>query len=650
MSDISIPGVTASKYGTDKLIEGLMKAERVPREREDAQLKTYQKQQSAWREINQQSSTLRDSTKSMYSFDNPFTEKITESTNERAITAVAKRDARDQSFKVSVSQIAEADSFLSSEVKKDGKVPKGDYEFAVGEKKVSFSWKGGSYREFIDALNRRSGDIIRGSIVQVTADTQSLLIESLKTGAKERLTFGGDALQFALDTGLIRKNDASAVSPSVTAVTATPVSNKTVEFTPTARARDGLVLEYDLTVTDSGTDEAEAAQPSGPDLGNAGSISYQGITIANEASEAGLTEAAAQIPQAPVIDQSVLSVRTTKGIAIPLPSIPETAGKTAVSVPLSEYGDVNALLVQNRNTARTVTVENIRIRDPKAAGEYVPVNPVSVAQDANLKYEGIPITRPTNAIDDLVPGVTITLNEPTEKTETLTVKPDSETAKQAIITFIANYNRVMADINILTQNKPEIITEIQYFTDDEKKAAKENLGMMLGDSTLNGVKNTLQRVMSNSYTPGDGKKFTMLSQIGISTKSAAGGSLDSTRLRGYLEIDEKKLDEALKNSMPDVKSLFGYDTDGDLIIDNGVAQALDKNLGPYVQTGGIYANRISGLGTRIETSTKKIALLDKQLETKQQELKEKYGKMEGTLNSLQSQSNSISNFSKQNSN
>ena len=218
MSDISIPGVTASKYKTDTLVEGLMKVERVPRERADTDLKTYKKQQSAWREINQQSTTLRDTAKTLYSFNNPFSEKTTESTNERAITASATRDARDQSFKVSVSQVAAADSFLSAEVPKDGKVPAGTYGFSVGDKNVSFSWKGGSYRDFIDALNRRSNGLIRGSIIQVTPTTQSILVEALKTGVAQRLKFDGDALAFALDAGIIKKNDASVITPSETGV------------------------------------------------------------------------------------------------------------------------------------------------------------------------------------------------------------------------------------------------------------------------------------------------------------------------------------------------------------------------------------------------------------------------------------------------
>ena len=650
MSDLSIPGVTASKYKTDELIEGLMKIERVPRDRADADLKTYKNQQTAWRDINQHATALRDSAKSLYSYNNPFTEKTSSSTNEQAITVSPGKDAKDQTFKVSVSQIASSDSFLSKEIPQNGIVPQGNYEFKVGEKTVSFSWKGGTNKDFVDAINRRASGLLRASIIQVTDKTQSLLIESLKTGSRERLSFSGDALKFALDAGFIKKNDSSAITPALTAFDAAPVTNKTIELSAPVRAKDGLVLEYTISQNNNPkTTEANAADGA-LDTGNPGSITYGGITIANAGSETALSEPVAPVVKEPVTDASVLSLRSTKGIAIPLPDIADTADKTTVTVPLSEYGDVNAILVHNRNTDKSVSIENIRIYDPKAAGEYIPVNPVSVAQDAILKYEGIPITRSTNEITDLVPGVTINVHDTTTKTETLTIKPDTAPAKEAIIELVANYNRVIAGINILTQDKPEIINEIEYFTDAEKKIAQDQLGMMMGDSTLNGLKSSLQRITSNNYKPGTDSTLTMLAQIGISTKSSAGAGVETSRLRGYLEIDEKKLDDALTNKILEVKTLFGSDTDGDLIIDTGIGKALDANVTPYVQSGGILATRTTGLATKISTTEKKIAELDIQLEDKKAELKSKYGQMEGTLNSLQNQSSSISNFSKQNSN
>lgn len=274
---------------------------------------------------------------------------------------------------------------------------------------------------------------------------------------------------------------------------------------------------------------------------------------------------------------------------------------------------------------------------------------MSVAGDAELRYEGISVTRPTNSIDDLVPGITIELHEPTEKQETISIKPDTETAKNEIISFVAQYNRLLAELNILTQKRPEIITELQYFTDDERARAEEKLGIFFGDTTLNGIKASLQRITSNIYPAPDQSGVTSLTQIGISTKATAGGGVEASRLRGYLEIDEKKLDEVLSSSMPQVKALFGYDTDRDLVVDSGVGHAIDAQINPYVQTGGIFATRTNGLGTRITATERRITQLDQQLERKEADLRNKYGQMEGALRSLEQQSDSINNFNRQNS-
>ena len=134
VSDTAIPGIGAGKY--DNLIETLMKKERAPRDAAAEDLKKYEQQNTIWRKIGQFSSDIRDKTRELYSFNNPFVEKTVDSSNERAVTATASRDARQQSFKITIDQIAKADSFLSQEVPKDFQVPKGQYGFTVGEKTV----------------------------------------------------------------------------------------------------------------------------------------------------------------------------------------------------------------------------------------------------------------------------------------------------------------------------------------------------------------------------------------------------------------------------------------------------------------------------------------------------------------------------------
>ena len=282
---------------------------------------------------------------------------------------------------------------------------------------------------------------------------------------------------------------------------------------------------------------------------------------------------------------------------------------------------------------------------------YGPKNPISVADDAIIKYEGITITRSSNQIDDVVPEITLNVHDKTEKTATIAVKPDVESSKDAIISFVGKYNQALAQLNILSQNKAEIINELDYFTEDEKEKAREQLGMFSTDLSLTSIKSNLQSIVSAGYKFSDDAQVNMLSQIGIGTnQSGYSGGYSQSKLRGYLEIDEKKLDSALENHLDEIKSIFGYDSDGDLIVDSGVAYKLDKQISAYTQTGGIFAMKTSSLDNKIKSSEKKISKLEEQMDEKEASLKNKYSQMESSLNSLESQQNSISNFSKQNQN
>jgi flagellar hook-associated protein 2 C-terminal domain protein len=653
---MNIPGIGAGKY--DNLIETLMKKERAPRDSAAEDLKKYEQQNAVWRKINQFSTEIREKTRDLYSFNNPFVEKTVASSNERAVTATASRDAREQTFKISINQIAQADSFLSNEVSKDFQVPKGLYTFTVGEKKLSVNWQGGKYRSFIDAVNKKGKDVIRISEIKTSPGAVSLLFESQLTGEANRLEFSDDALSFALENGLIKKNDRLAVDVEKTEIAVPAQTTERIAFSKSVRGSQQYVLEYtvslqnnaDVSAPPSGQGE-QASSGGNPIYEQVGTVSYKGVTVTNAPSDSSIvpeTLGLNPVPAAPVEDYNVLSLVSSRGMLIPLPPLADTAEVQTFSIPLSEYGDITGITVHNNNTDKTVSLAQIKVYDPKATGEYIPVNPVSQAQEASLTFEGISVKRSTNKIDDLIPGVTLQLEDKTDKPESISIKPDPQPAKDAIIEFVAKYNRLLAEINIVTSNQQAVIDEIEYFTDDERKTAEENLGALFGDTTLSSLKNNLRQIVANVYRRNTDTPIRTLSQIGISTKSDTSSALNEARLRGYLEIDEKKLDEALKNSIEDVRYLFGYDTDNDVLIDDGVAYQVFKQIDPYVQRGGIFSTRTNGLAARIKTSKDKIARYDQALEKKEQELRQKYGDMDGSLRNLQKQSDMINNFSRQN--
>jgi flagellar hook-associated protein 2 len=295
-----------------------------------------------------------------------------------------------------------------------------------------------------------------------------------------------------------------------------------------------------------------------------------------------------------------------------------------------------------------VTLSDVKVYNPDLRGEYVAANPITLAGDANLTIDGIPVTRDSNTIDDLIPGVTLNLKRPTREALELSVSPDREAVKDEIITFVGYYNNLLAEVNILSGTDPSMVDQLDYYTDEEKEKAREKLGLYQGDSTLRQLKNRLQQIMMNPYETEANLDIRLLSQLGISTNSRPGGGVSVGQLRGYLEIDEAALDQSLENNFQAVKELFGFDSNGDLIVDTGAAHTLDEYLRSYVETGGILSYKVSTLDSRIDRTKDNIDDYNIRLEDKEAQLRRQYGTMEGALESMQRQSNALDNFSNNN--
>lgn len=678
MAGINIPGVT-NQYNTNETVEKLMQIERIPLTREQKTLDSYKAQQDAWRSVNRKMTELRDSVKTLYSFDNPFNNKITSSTEEYAITADATRKATYESFKVDVLQPATADRFLTSELDSDTKVPAGTYTYKINDKSITMRWKGGSLQDFSNALNRRGGELLKTRVIGASKGKKTLSIESQKTGSENRLTFEDDAKTFAESSGMIirvkpktiefgtNRNDYRNIQPETPEQERLPqisaanlkISGENVVVPPrggyalsipeTVLGTPGTHIQFAIKKQDA-TDITVALnkQESKPVFPDSGTATFKDVTIRNAPIDASLPpEPEKKIkPLDPISTSDVLFVKMKDGSEKHISTPGLLSGEeTKIDISLDDYKNIDSLVIKNRNTGISLSVTSVSALNPSENRGFVPQHAISSADDAIIKYEGITIRRPTNTIDDVVPEVTLNVFDKTEKTATIAVKPDVESAKEALITFVGKYNQSLAEINILSQNKPEIIEELDYLSSDEKKEKQEKLGMFSTDSSLTSLKSAMQTAASANYKFDEDAKITMLSQIGIATNATNYSGYTPSKLRGYLEIDEKKLDSELEKHLDDVRNMFGYDSDGDLIIDSGIGYKLDKQLTAYVQSGGVFAMKTSSLDARIKSSEQKIARLETQMDDKEAELRTKYGQMEGALNSLESQQNTIKNFS-----
>jgi flagellar hook-associated protein 2 len=659
MSDIYVPGVK-SRFNTEKLIEDLMQVERIPKERTEKNIENLEAEKGYWQEVGRRMTSLRDSARLLYSFQNPFNDRVVNSGDESVITGTAARDAVEQDYRFSVKQIAQADRFLSPPLEDSFQVESGTYTFSIGKDEITFNFRGGSLREFTDALNRRGRDKLGASLITVERGTKSLLIESKVTGADNRLGFSGDAEKLAIRAGLMEPVNNSRrdipVGPGGNVLQVAAGKTASVAFNPALAFDPALVLQLETAITDKNGGELTPPQPPpGPSVPPAGSVSYGGIVIENDLSQTPLPAWTPPEPPRRVDTLDLLSLTFSDGSSASLPLIPDSAGFDSRQYRLADVAEgktIVSLNIINNNTHRDVSLRNITVFDPDALGGLKPRNPVSTAQDAIVVMEGIEVKRPSNIIDDLIPSVTITAKNPSDRTIILDIRPDREAVKDAIISLVGNYNRLMAEVNVLTRNDDRIIQELSYLSSEEQADMKKRQGIFSGDSTLNQFRNSLMRAASAPYPTSGERDLALLAQIGIGTdvRRSGGGSYDPSRLRGYLEIDEKALDAALESTLPAIQQLFGADTNGDLIIDSGLAYTLDAAAKPFVESGGFITLKTGTIDSRISQDQRRIDTLERQLAAKEAALKIQYGQMESAYNRMERMSTSLDQFSQQNNN
>ncbi len=648
MSDISIPGVN-SKYGTQTIIENLVKVERNKLVQLEGQKKDFEDTKVVWQDTNKRMQAVRDSARALFGFSNPFGSRVATSSDEKSLTASATRTASNGEYNVKVLKQATNDRFLSAEVPLDQTLAAGEYRFKVGDKELVLNFKGGKLQNFVDAVNLKNPALLKGSLIKNTADTKILQLEAVPVGAKNGLSISGTALSELTKLGMVgpEKSAGQALLPG----TDTVGPGEKRSWKPSAPLTLGPGMELRLTASFvPQAAQTLAPPPSGFNYPQGGTVTYQGITLSGAGMEGQIPVPTVPPPPPEVKTLQGLSVQTgTKTVT--LPDLPESTTPTELRFPLPEGESLASVDLTNGNSARSIQISKIEVVDPHKANGFEPQHALSRAGDAELEFEGIKVVRDSNAVSDVIPGVTLNLLGASKDQVKVKVEPDRKAIKDSVITFLGSYNRLLTEILVLTSSKADgggsaILQEATYLTDDEKKKEESRLGKFQGDIGLNQIKNTLQRIMMDPYQT-DGSAYTLLAQVGISTNSTPGSGSDRvnvSKLRGYMEMDEPTFDAAVAKDLDGVRKLFGSSTDGTLIVNSGAAWKVDELLKASTQLGGLNATKISGIDGQIKSKTKEIADYNDYLARYQADLKRKYGQMEASLNSMNKSAQSMNNL------
>ena len=136
---------------------------------------------------------------------------------------------------------------------------------------------------------------------------------------------------------------------------------------------------------------------------------------------------------------------------------------------------------------------------------------IQAAQDAVLELDGITVTRPTNKIDDLIPGATLDISAPAGTETTIDFSRDMETARTNLQFLVDQVNATLTKLS-----------EVSVRPVNGAKA-----GALAGDRVVEKLKTDLRNMIAGPLT-GFGSEPVFLSDLGV--QSQRDGSL---RLNGY---------------------------------------------------------------------------------------------------------------------
>lgn len=235
----------------------------------------------------------------------------------------------------------------------------------------------------------------------------------------------------------------------------------------------------------------------------------------------------------------------------------------------------------------------------------------SAAANSSIAISGIgTITRATNSIADVIPGVTMNLSSTGSATVKIAEDAAATTAKMQ--DFVTAYNDVVKFIN---ENN-------QVSRDETSGEVKNTFGPLANTRTDDGALQALRANISSAVASG-GSLIRVFSDIGITTERDGTVKLDSSKLQTAVASEPSSVSEMLK-SFADSVALTGG--------------TIDR----YTRYSGLLDISLNNNKTLITDLNKRISDAEKQIQRMADAMKQRYSRLEGLMAKLQQQGNSLS--------
>ena len=309
-------------------------------------------------------------------------------------------------------------------------------------------------------------------------------------------------------------------------------------------------------------------------------VSIDSKGVMNFKSASGRSIADPQFMEFPATPDGISQAINAKNLGITSNVINTGNGSAPYEIMLtSKVGVANKFIISDTTLPATQDQSNL-FGKVNLQGVYSQTD-IQNAQDASLLVDGVTYTRATNSINDILTGVTLTLNAvtPVGTPASINMTRDTTTLVTNINAMVSAYNDAVSVLNAVSDPKSTLAT---YG------------GTLVGDSTVMLLKQKLRDMMlSQSSTPG--ANIGSLWQMGISVDA-----------KGVLSVNSTVLTSSLNNNFNDIVKTFTGNNDNSLSLSSstasgGIAGDAVKQLTTLLSATGPITTRSNDLTTQNQT-------------------------------------------------
>lgn len=232
------------------------------------------------------------------------------------------------------------------------------------------------------------------------------------------------------------------------------------------------------------------------------------------------------------------------------------------------------------------------------------------ATNAQFTVNNVSIQSATNTIEDVIPGVSLTLLKKDATTPVgVSVNADQSAAVTQVKAFVTAFN------DILT------------FAKDQAAAAARGETSNIGrDALLRGLRNELRVEMNRKFETGG--TYSYLSQVGIGFDRA-----------GKLTLDEAKFAEATKNGNGEVMKLFAGSGGVD-----GAFGRLQTLVTEYTEAGGLVPDARDRIGEQLKSIANRISSMEARLAIRRAALNKEFIATDQAMSALNKSVDALSSL------